>query len=39
MRRILNMPPQVFRIVLLAVGIVVAYSIARYYLTPPSFND
>jgi predicted CXXCH cytochrome family protein len=39
MRRLFNMPPQVFRIVLLAVGIVVAYSIARYFLTPPSFRE
>jgi hypothetical protein len=33
------MPPQLFRIVLLAVGIVVAYSIARYFLTPASFGE
>jgi hypothetical protein len=39
MRRLFNMPPQVFRIVLLAVGIVVAYSIARYFLKPPSFGE
>jgi hypothetical protein len=39
MRRLFNMPPQVFRVFLLAVGIVVAYSIARYFLTPPSFGE
>ena len=39
MRRLFKMPPQVFRIFLLAVGIVVAYSIARYFLTPPSFGE
>jgi hypothetical protein len=33
------MPPQVFRIVLLAVGIVAAYSVARYFLTPASFGE
>ncbi len=33
------MPPQVFRLCLLAVGIVVAYSTARYFLTPPSFRQ
>jgi len=33
------MPPQVLRIVLLAVGIVVFYSVARYFLTPPSFRQ
>jgi hypothetical protein len=33
------MPPQVFRIVLLAVGIVAAYLVARYFLTPPSFRE
>jgi hypothetical protein len=33
------MPPQLFRIVLLALGIVVAYSIARYFLTPTSFGE
>jgi hypothetical protein len=39
MRRLFSMPPQVFRIVLLAVGIVAAYSVARYFLTPPSFGE
>jgi hypothetical protein len=33
------MPPQVLRIVLLAVGIVAAYSVARYFLTPASFGE
>jgi hypothetical protein len=33
------MPPQLFRIVLLAVGIVGAYSVARYFLTPSSFGE
>jgi hypothetical protein len=39
MRRFLYMPPQVFRIVLLAVGIVAAYLVARYVLTPSSFGQ
>lgn len=34
MRRLFTMPPQLFRILLLAVRIVVAYSVARYFLTP-----
>ncbi len=33
------MPPQVLRLFLLAVGIVTAYSIARYFLTPASFHQ
>ncbi len=33
------MPPQIVRIVLLAVGIVVCYSIARFFLTPRSFGE
>jgi hypothetical protein len=33
------MPPQVLRIVLLAIGIVAAYSVARYFLTPASFGE
>jgi hypothetical protein len=37
MRRLIHMPPQVFRIVLLAVGRGAAYLTARYFLTPPSF--
>ncbi len=39
MQRLFHMPPQLFRILLLAVGIVVVYSIARYFLTPPSFEQ
>jgi hypothetical protein len=39
MKSFFKMPPQVFRIVLLAVGIVVCYSIARYFLTPSSFGE
>ncbi len=34
-----SMPPQLIRLVLLAAGIVVAYSVARYCLTPPSFRQ
>ena len=34
-----KIPPQIIRIVLLAAGIVVCYSIARYFLTPPSFGE
>ena len=39
MSRVFKMPPQVFRLILLAVGIVVTYFIARYFLTPPSFGQ
>jgi hypothetical protein len=39
MRRFLNMPPQIFRLILLVVGIVVVYSTARYFLTPHSFRQ
>ena len=39
MRRLVHMPPQLFRIFLLVVGIVVTYSIARFYLTPASFGE
>jgi hypothetical protein len=39
MRRLFKMPPQVLRLFLLAVGIVVVYSLARYVLTPPSFRQ
>lgn len=34
-----KMPPQVLRILLLAIGIVGSYLIARVFLTPPSFNE
>ena len=33
------MPPQVFRICVLAVGIVGSYLVARYFLTPSSFGQ
>ncbi len=39
MLRFLKMPPQVFRLFLLLVGIVAAYGTARYFLTPPSFHQ
>jgi hypothetical protein len=39
MRRLFTMPPQLFRIFLLAVGIVASYLVARYFLTPPSFRE
>ena len=39
MRPKFTMPPQVVRLCLLVVGIVVTYSTARYFLTPPSFRQ
>ncbi|HWH68772.1 MAG TPA: hypothetical protein VNT26_05270 [Candidatus Sulfotelmatobacter sp.] len=39
MRRLLKMPPQIFRIVLLAAAIVGSYLMAREVLTPPSFHQ
>src|SRR5512138_2965812 len=39
MRRLFKMPPQVFRIFLLAVGIVGFYMVAKYFLTPRSFGE
>ena len=33
------MPPQIFRLVLLTLGIVVSYLTARYFLTPSSFGQ
>jgi hypothetical protein len=39
MRRLFKMPPQITRLVLLTIGIVAVYSIARYFLTPPSFGQ
>ena len=39
MRRLFKMPPQLLRIFLLAVGIVAAYAVARYVLTPASFGQ
>ena len=38
-RRLFKMPPQLFRIFLLAVGIVASYLVACYFLTPASFGD
>ncbi len=38
MRNFSKMPPQVVRILLLAIGIVGSYFVARYFLTPPSFG-
>jgi hypothetical protein len=35
----MKMPPQIVRIVLLAVGIVLVYSVARALLTPASFGE
>jgi hypothetical protein len=34
-----RIPPQIFRLILLTVGIVVSYLIARYFLTPPTFGQ
>lgn len=34
-----KMPPQVFRLILLVIGIVATYGIARYFLTPASFHQ
>lgn len=34
-----KVPPQLVRIILLAVGIVGMYFVARYFLTPPSFGQ
>ena len=39
MSRLFKMPPQLSRLMLLAVGIVVVYFIARYFLTPTSFRQ
>ena len=39
MRRLFTMPPQVLRVCLLAVGIVVLYIIARSFMTPPTFGQ
>ena len=35
----MKMPPQIFRLVLLTLGIIVSYWTARYFLTPPSFGQ
>jgi hypothetical protein len=34
-----RMPPQIVRLVLLTLGIVSTYLVARYFLTPPSFGE
>jgi len=34
-----KLPPQIVRLVLLTIGIVGSYLIARYFLTPPSFGE
>jgi hypothetical protein len=34
-----RMPPQIFRLVLLTLGIVGSYLVARAFLTPPSFGQ
>lgn len=39
MNRPFRMPPQILRLCLLAVGIVVTYLVARYFLTPPTFGE
>jgi hypothetical protein len=39
MRRLFHLPPQLSRLIVLAVGIVTAYFIARYFLTPPTFRQ
>jgi hypothetical protein len=39
MSRLLKMPPQLIRLVLLTIGIVCVYFTARYFLTPPSFGQ
>jgi hypothetical protein len=33
------MPPQIVRLVLLTIGIVGTYLVAKYFLTPPSFGE
>ena len=35
----MKMPPQILRLVLLTLGIVGSYLVARYFLTPPSFGQ
>jgi hypothetical protein len=39
MRSVYQMPPQIFRLILLVIGIVVVYLTARYFLTPSSFRE
>jgi hypothetical protein len=38
MPRLLKLPPQIVRLVLLTIGIVCVYFTARFFLTPPSFG-
>jgi hypothetical protein len=33
-----RLPPQIVRLILLTIGIVSSYLVARYFLTPPSFK-
>lgn len=37
--RLFQLPPQIARLVLLTIVIVVTYLVARYFLTPPSFGE
>jgi hypothetical protein len=37
--RPIGLPPQILRLVLLTIGIVVIYLVARYFLTPSSFGE
>jgi hypothetical protein len=39
MHPFLKMPPQILRLLLLVIGIVVSYSAARYFMTPRSFHQ
>jgi len=39
MPRMLQLPPQIIRLVLLTIGIVCAFFTARFFLTPPSFGQ
>jgi len=39
MRSFFKMPPQILRLLLLLVGIVSSYFVARYFLVPPSFGQ
>jgi hypothetical protein len=35
----MKLPPQILRLVLLTLGIVSSYFVARYFMTPPSFGQ
>jgi len=39
MRPFFRIPPQIVRLLLLLVGILCSYAIARYFLKPPSFGE